>query len=397
MMLASALCALAVAPQAAADIEVPFRVAEDALIVDAMINGRKAALMFDTGFSGTVVLNTGIDIGQPTGKMLLRDFVGQFEAPTVPVRSLSLGNKPIKSTGMLVVQQPLADLSDSYNTHTDGIMGLEVVAPYVTEINFEKQKFIFHPKTTDITKRTPDNKKTFLAKLLPIGGHSLEMEVKTHEGKTLVLSLDTGNAYFATTHKEVLERVGLWDPAQKANYTSLSGVASGTVESWYIKMPKVNIYGVPVESSVWNIIDLPSSDAVGDGTIGFGFLKNFNIIIDLERRRVWLENFTGKTGNEPVGETGISAGFSKRNNRVVIFRVAPGSPAAKAGVRAGDQVLSVDGISVSSAGYRKMQQMLEGNAGSVVKLAISRGGQLMRFEVERTHLINEAIGLQNGP
>ncbi len=38
-----------------------------------------------------------------------------------------------------------------------------------------------------------------------------------------------------------------------------------------MRMPDLNIYGVPVKPSVWSIIDQAKSDAVGDGTVGFGF------------------------------------------------------------------------------------------------------------------------------
>ncbi len=41
-------------------------------------------------------------------------------------------------------------------------MGFAVIKNYITEINFQKKKFIFHPKTLNITKRKPDNKRTFL-------------------------------------------------------------------------------------------------------------------------------------------------------------------------------------------------------------------------------------------
>src|SRR5437773_2611322 len=65
------------------------------------------------------------------------------------------------------------------------------------------------------------------------------------------------------------------------------------------------IFGVPVKGSIWDVIDLPSSSVEDDGTVGYGFLKNFNIVIDFERRYVWLENFTGKVADEPKAEPGI--------------------------------------------------------------------------------------------
>jgi predicted aspartyl protease len=379
---------LASSPASQAPIEVPFRVGEDAIIVDATVNNRKVSLMFDTGFSGSVIVNNTINLGKPVGTINLRDFVGQFEAPVVELTSMSLGSKKIDTKGMRAVQKPTTDYSFAYNTHVDGIMGFEVIKDYITEINFERGRFIFHPPSTDITKRTPDNKRTFLARLLPIGTNSLEMAVRTANGERMTLALDTGNAFYATTHRDVLERIGVWPKGRQPQYTKLSGVASGPVDSWDIQLRDLDIYGVPVASSVWNIIDLPSSSAEGDGTVGYGFLKNFNIIIDYGRRRVWLENFTGKVAEEPLGDVGISAFMDPRQKRVVIFGVSPGSPADKAGVKEQDHLLSIDGQELLDIGWRRLRAMLEGPAGSKVKLAVSRRGELMRFELERAHLFN---------
>src|SRR5687768_4693263 len=95
--------------------EIPFRIGEDAIIVDAVVNGRRASFMFDTGFSGAVVMNDSIDIGKATGTITLRDFVGELQAKTVKIKTLKLGDVTINATGMEAVQQPMASLSDNYN------------------------------------------------------------------------------------------------------------------------------------------------------------------------------------------------------------------------------------------------------------------------------------------
>ena len=370
-------------------IEVPFKIGESAIIVDAVINGKPLSLMFDTGFSGEVVLGDTINIGKPTGSMTLRDFVGQFEAPTVKLTSMKIGALSVDTKDMEAVMQRGGDMSFSYNTHTDGILGLGALAEYVTEINFEKLKFIFHPKNYDITKMSPDGKKTFLCKLLPIGNNSMEMEVVASTGKKLTLALDTGNSFYATTHKDVLERVGMWVPGTEPKFVRSSFVASGPVDSWTKKLRDVTIFGVPVKTSVWDIIDLPSSSAEGDGTVGFGFLRNFNITFDMERRRVWLDNFNGKVDSEEEGDLGIIAAFDQRAKRVRVYRVSNGSPAEKQNVKRGDAILSIDGEDPGNATYRQMMNLLKGPIGSKVKLALSRDGQLIRVEVERQALIND--------
>lgn len=390
MPLIPSLCLLAVASQAGVT-EVPFRLAERAMIVDAVVNGANVSCMFDTGFSGCVVLNTNIDIGKPTGVMNLQDFVGVFQASTTKVKSLKLGNMTINPTGMEAVQQPLGrGMSMGYNAHTDGIMGFEVISHNITQINFEKKKFVFYPKSFDINKLVPDNKKTFMCKLLPIGHNSMEIEVIAKNGGKMHLALDTGNAFYATTHKDTLERIGLWKLDHKPKFMKQSGVASGTVDSWSMLMKDANIYGVKVPESVWDIIDAPSSSAEGDGTIGFGFLKNFNITIDYEKRRVFLENWTGKVVDDFVGEVGIGASYFREISGIQIYDVVPESSAAQAGIKEGDMLLSIDGEDLSKQDFRAIDRLLEGKVGTKVKVVTSSKGQVKRYELERKLLVNES-------
>lgn len=370
-------------------LEAPFRATDEAIIVDVTVNGKNVACMFDTGFSGHFVLSDAIDVGKYTGTMSLRDFVGQFEAHTVDVKSVKLGQLTQASVRGEAVMQPLEHMTRSYGTHTDGIMGFSVIKDYVTEINFQHQKFVFHPNSTDITKRTPDNKRTFLVKMEPRGARSIELATEVN-GKPIHLALDTGNAFYATTHKEVLVRLGLWDVNKKPEYMTQASVASGPVDSFYMLIPKANIYGVPVENSVWSIIDLPSSAADHDGTIGYGFLKNFNVVIDYGRRYVWLENFTGRVAEMPKGEPGMLV--YQNNGAYQVYAVYKGSPAEAAGVKSGDRLLAVDGKSLSSVRPEEVGALIKGAPDSVCKLVLSRGGIIHRLDVTRKLMVNRPPG-----
>lgn len=368
-------------------LEAPFKATEHAIIVDCVVNGKNISFMFDTGFGGWFVINDQINIGKPSGTMNLRDFVGTFQASTVAIETVQLGQLKIPKPNADAVQQPVAHFTDSYGTHTDGIMGFSVVKDYITEINFEKQKFIFHPRTMDITKRTPDNKKTFLVKMEPSGFNSIELKTEVN-GKPVHLALDTGNAFYATTHKEVLERVGLWNPNDKPKFMSKSYVASGPVDSFSMFVPDAIIYGVPVKNSVWDIIDLPSSSVEHDGTVGYQFLKHFNIIIDYHRRYVWLENFTGKVMDEHKGSPGLRV--THRNGAYVIWHVIGDSPAEMAGIKIGDRLMAVDGKTLTTVRPEDVDGLLEGPVGSTAKLVISRQGSIQRLEVPRKLLVNGA-------
>jgi len=387
-----ALGAISLAAAAAADlkerVEVPFRVTDSAMLVDAVVNGRPVSLMFDSGFSGSFVIDSTVNVGQATGTITLRDFVREFQAPTVPVKSLAFGGKKLDISEMTIVKQDMG-LTSSYGQRCDGIMGFEVIKDFVVEINFQQKKFIFHPRSQmDITKKAPDNKKTFLCKMLPKGNNSIEMSVGAPNGEKMTLALDTGNGYYGTTHRDVLELVGLWKEGVKPKYQKLSFVASGAVNSWDVTMKDLTIYGIPVPESVWNIIDLPASSAEGDGTIGFQFLKNFNIIFDIVQRRVWMEQWTESLKNEVEANVGLYAIHDQARGRMRIALVTPESPAAKAGIKAGDDLLGVDGKELTIMTFDQVQKLLQGAPGSKVTVAISRGGSLIRFELTREVLVN---------
>jgi hypothetical protein len=376
-----------------APIEVPFKATDSAMIVDAVVNGKNLSFMFDTGFSGWVTCDAGINLGKPDGKITLRDFVGQFDADTVNIKTLKMGamSIPVKGTDAAAVLQPGEDHTMSYGIHCDGIMGFSVISHVIAEINFEKKKFIFYPKSYDITKKPTDGKKTFLAKLLPTGVNSMELSVKLDQGGAMTLALDTGNGFYATTHKEVLDRLGVWPLTKKPTFSSRAFVASGAVETFNFKMPSCKIFGVPVQDSIWSIIDLPPSSADHDGTVGYQFLKNFNITMDMERRRVYLENWTGKVADDPDGEAGVACFWESGKKRWTVGFVQPGGPASKAGVKEGDSLLAIDGEEFGNIGYERMRKKLEGPVDSSVKLALSRKGDLYRVELKRIPMVNDAV------
>lgn len=382
------LCPTVVGPLA----EVPFKVGDDAIIATLDVNGKTVHTMFDTGFSGSFIIGPHIDLGKPTGKMGLKDFVGVFEANTIKVSSLKMGALTMKHEDSEIVQLPTLDYTESYGTHVDGIMGIEPFLPYVLEINFEHNKFIVYPDTYDFSVNAASVPNAYESKMLPIGMKSIELAVRAPTGKNMVLALDTGNAFYATTHKEVLERVGLWTEGKEPSYIGRAYVASGPVATWNFLMQDARIFGVPVPSSVWSVIDLPSSSAQHDGTVGYGFLKHFNVTIDFKRRKVRLVNFSGSVADEAEGEIGIAATYSRVKKQMVIARVIPDSPAAKAGIREGDLLLSVGDKDLFHSSYREVKSLLDGKKGTTVNIAVSSAGQLVRHALVRVVLANQATG-----
>jgi len=85
------------------------------------------------------------------------------------------------------------------------------------------------------------------------------------------------------------------------------------------------------------------------------------------------------------GHIGIS-GYPNEKNEVIIRGCVPGLPAEKAGLKPGDVIVAIDGISIQDMkhGYDEARLRLTGKEGTKVKLTINRNGQVFDIEVERT-------------
>ncbi|MBS1718435.1 MAG: PDZ domain-containing protein [Armatimonadetes bacterium] len=379
--------------------EIPFRVGEAAIIVDAEINGHKMSLLFDTGFAGYADVDTSIDIGKVDGEAGIIDFVRASTVGTVTLKSMKIGGFPIKlDPDAYAYSHGVGDLTFTNGVHADGLLGLAPFLDYVTEINFEKRKIYLYPSTYDISHIRGDGKRLFTTRMLPEGLRSIQLEARvgSKPDDRLVLALDTGNAFFLATHKDSLQRIGVWGDAE-GKYTRSNQIASGSVKTFFVRVTDSTIFGVPVKDSVWDVMDLPSSNAIDDGTVGYEFLKNFNITFDFLRRRVIFDNFNGQTGNEMRGDVGMTAVWSSLDKEVVIVAVSPDSPAAKAGIQKGDHLLSIDDTDFTGAiGFIRLRNILQGPVGSKVNLATSRNGNYRRCTVTREFLVNNLLSPSGG-
>jgi carboxyl-terminal processing protease len=69
---------------------------------------------------------------------------------------------------------------------------------------------------------------------------------------------------------------------------------------------------------------------------------------------------------------GIGVILGERDGRVVVVSVVPASPAQRAGMRSGDAIVEVDGVSVEGLAPDQLAARVRGDEGSTVSVAVSR-------------------------
>ena len=82
---------------------------------------------------------------------------------------------------------------------------------------------------------------------------------------------------------------------------------------------------------------------------------------------------------------GVGIQFNIMNDTVMVISTISGGPAEKAGVRAGDRIISVDGKSIIGATNEKVFKLLRGKKGTKVKVGVRRPGfsETYTYEITR--------------
>ncbi|AYA37448.1 S41 family peptidase [Hymenobacter oligotrophus] len=91
---------------------------------------------------------------------------------------------------------------------------------------------------------------------------------------------------------------------------------------------------------------------------------------------------------------GIGAIVVKRSGKTVVQTAYEGFPAQKAGLLPGDEILSINGVTVEKKNNSDISKLLKGQANSTVKLMVTRYGQEQPIEVNITR---DKIQVDNVP
>jgi len=91
--------------------------------------------------------------------------------------------------------------------------------------------------------------------------------------------------------------------------------------------------------------------------------------------------------------SGVGLEVSMEDNRVVVVAPIDDSPAARAGIHAGDQILSIDDVEITAANINDTVSLMRGKPGTTVTLVVSREGASgdISYLLERSHVTVQSV------
>ncbi len=101
---------------------------------------------------------------------------------------------------------------------------------------------------------------------------------------------------------------------------------------------------------------------------------------------ITLGAIDGAPGRMEFG--GIGASLGSGSGGIVLSSVFPGEPADRAGIRAGDRIVSIDGEDAAQMSLADAIQRLRGEAGTSVGVSVERGGKPLDVVIPRAEIIH---------
>lgn len=336
-------------------VDVPFEYVNHLILIKAQINDRKdLTFIFDTGAS-TLVLEKSLGItGTHIADTQFREAEGMTKAEAVWIDRVSMGavGSAAQVRNVSTLLTDLAQMSKILERPLGGIIGMTCMAGYTVEIDYEKKRLRFLPsRLYTVTTRKPDNKSTFLFDLKPVGDKD---KISTHTVTGFLhpeydqeFLVDSGYAGYLTIGGIAAQTAGILKTTTP-RISSFAYSVSRKFQTLKIRTPFLKVGELDLKGKIISI-DYRNDDAFGQfGIMGNRLLQNFRVTLDFQRKKLWLERTVEKEKEEQDEAEHLSLGITIRTDgtTVVLETVPPNSPASKLGLRPGDKLLAIDGVTL---------------------------------------------------
>ena len=396
---ASTILAGVTAPIAPFEGSAPFRLEQNSIQVRATLAGeaRERTFVLDSGAPMTISSRLADDLSLATATevLLLGPDGGASEsARVVRIPTVTVADQDFANVGAVVdwvqAPNPVACLS------TDGLLGASLLRAAVWQIDF-------HTGLLTVTDQITGLPGLEYAMRIPFrpgdsaGSPRIEVPLNPEEAGSLLIDLGFNGS--------VALPVALYEQAggTLAGHTpAQTGTGAGTVLG---DAPATTYIGTLPELSIGDLRlpDFPvlTGKDVSDFHVGIAFLRHFRVTIDWKTNELYLQRRDPETS---LYRDYTAFGFTPQleNGQVHVGALWRNGPAARAGLRIGDQIISVDGRSLQSVDFATLCSLLDavglfGSHADPIDVTFLRGTVPATLTVRREALWSRPNGESSAP
>ncbi|MEI6754265.1 MAG: aspartyl protease family protein [Paludibacter sp.] len=368
---------------------VPFEMVGGYVIITVRINDSSPLnLILDTGVRNTIIteLQTGDHITLNYSDV--KDLMGlgggnHLDAYISNYNVINVGRLKMDYKTVYVLQDNVFNLSKHTGTKINGLLGADFLQDYTIEIDYSNKRVrFFEPTLFDTPKGYEVLPIKIEAQKLFINLNILNSDSTRRQVKMLI---DTGaelNAWFHAADTSNVKLPTKW--IQGTIGEGLNGIISGK----YGRIPELNFGGFTLRKP---IVSFPDSASVSqimtnskrDGTIGSLLLSRFNLIFDYNNKKLYFKpnhTFNNKYTYNVAGIEIVQ--ISEFLPVTEVLTVWENSPAAKAGVRPGDQIKEINGESAFKMTIGEVRKIFETPSNRPLNLLLVRSDKEIMVSID---------------
>lgn len=361
-------------PDAPVVVEARFDRGTEQVQIPVGINGVSFWCSLDSGFSALIAIEEG--------KAARAGFTMGPAGPTpdgappragdaaltaaVTVGSLSLGPKSI-----LVRRMPEG------TRDMECVMGVGVLRRFVVEFDHMAPRVYLHERAA---YRPPSGARAIpliFRTNLNVPFVKIELTFADGTRRSAQVVPDTGTSYYAAAFGPAFTRDVRPRIPRTARLTNRPEISGGPVQIVAARLAAVSIGALTMREPVVALIESDAKDeGFDDGTLGSGFLRRFTVAFDFEGRRMYLEPNARLSAPQAFDASGV--GFRQVADGYQVGMVLAESPAALAGMREGDRLVTIDGRLARDLTPVQLRDLL-GRPGVTCDLRLDRAGQAVQL------------------
>lgn len=374
--------------------EIPFEYKNHFILVKLVFEqALPLTFIFDTGAETTLL--TSIEIAgllqltyEREIKIIGADLNRELSAYLVRNTHIKMGNLSLPYQSILVLEEDVFHFSEYTGVEVHGILGATTFRQYIVEIDYEARVIRLIPPKNFRPPRHGVTLPVEISRSKPY----LITEVRSASDSTIQAKLlvDSGASLAMVIHPDT-------DPELKVPEKVIPGNIGmglgGNLEGVLGILPAMQLGDITmkdVPAHYQEITDIIDSSFLNkrNGILGNKVLERFTVTLDYYRGVLYLEPNSLFRRPFPINKSGmliIAAGPDL--NTFLVHAVLEGSPAAQAGVKPGDVILSMNCQSFRFLDLDSLYRVLSGKEGKTIRLRLDRDGEKLVSKFTLKNLI----------